>query len=181
MNLALRILALLAIILPSPQFANARILPGGDRDDEQTSIVYDAQWGEVAVNAPVSTELTSISIYSANGIFSSDLPRCFAKLCQDLDANTLFRATFGESFGDFSWGNVAQPRLEEQFLLDDLHVVGSLAGGAGLGDVDLIYIPVPEPPPLLLVFLGSMGLFCWRALTQVPRQRSGHRCLDCAR
>jgi hypothetical protein len=36
----------------------------------------------------------------------------------------------------------------------DLTVVGSLAGGGDLGSVDLIYIPVPEPSSILLLFVG---------------------------
>jgi hypothetical protein len=41
-------------------------------------------------------------------------------------------------------------------LLNDLTVVGSLAGGGDLGNVDLIY--VPEPSTVLLLALG--GLLC---------------------
>ena len=51
-------------------------------------------------------------------------------------------------------GNVAAAGLTEEFLLEDLSVVGSLAGGGPLGDVDLIY--VPEPAALLLALLGVL-------------------------
>ena len=50
----------------------AAIVPGGRKDDEQTSIVYDPSTGELAVNAPASTELTSINIDSAASIFTGE-------------------------------------------------------------------------------------------------------------
>ena len=40
--------------------------------------------------------------------------------------------------------------------MNDLTVVGSLAGGVALGSVDLIYIP--EPSTILLCVLGTIGL-----------------------
>jgi hypothetical protein len=59
------------------------------------------------------------------------------------------------SFGSLSFGNVAQAGLSEQFLRNDLTVVGSLAGGGALGSVDLIY--VPEPSALVLALLSALG------------------------
>ena len=77
----------------------------------------------------------------------------------DADGN-IFKATFGGSFGSLSFGNVAQPGLSQDFVLNDLSVVGSLAGGGALGDVDLIY--VPEPSAALLSLLGVLGVIAWR-------------------
>ena len=158
------VLTALVITLAGWQAAEAGILPGGDFGDEQTSIVYDTASGELEVNTPASSELTSINIHSVAGIFSAELPHCFGSFCQDIDDNSLFRASFREGFGDFSWGNIADPGLEEQFILDDLTVVGSLRGGGGLSDVDLIYIPIPEPSTLTLTALSLPGLLAlgWR-------------------
>ena len=39
--------------------------------------------------------------------------------------------------------------------MNDLTVVGSLGGGGGLGDVDLVY--VPEPTGITLLALGLLG------------------------
>jgi hypothetical protein len=50
---------------------------------------------------------------------------------------------------------VAQPGLSEEFVANDLTVVGSLAGGGGLGEVDLIY--VPEPSAMVLLAMGLAG------------------------
>ena len=44
--------------------------------------------------------------------------------------------------------------------MGDLTVVGSLAGGGDLGNVDLIYIP--EPSTLLLLALGLLGILACR-------------------
>ena len=41
-------------------------------------------------------------------------------------------------------------------MLNDLAVVGSLAGGGALGDIDMIY--VPEPSSIILLALGIAAL-----------------------
>jgi hypothetical protein len=132
------------------------ILPGGTRDDGQTSIVYYAQTGEVAVDAPAGTELTSVNIESTAGIFTGDPAENLGGSFDNQDPHNLFKATFGSSFGSLSFGNVAQAGLTQEFLLTDLAVVGSLTGGGALGDVDLIYIP--EPASGLLLLLGTAAL-----------------------
>ncbi len=132
----------------------AAIAPGGQPNDAQTSIVYNVQTGELGVDAPAGMELTSINIDSAAGAFTGDPARNLGgSFDNDADGN-IFKATFGSSFGSLSFGNVAQPGLAEQFLLDDLSVVGSLQGGGALGDVDLIY--VPEPSGVVLLILGAL-------------------------
>ena len=90
------------------------------------------------------------SLY-ANSVIRTTAQNLGGSFDNDADAN-IFKATFGSSFGSLSFGAVAQPRLSEQFIVNDLTVVGSLAGGGDLGDVDLIY--VPEPSTLLLLVLG---------------------------
>jgi hypothetical protein len=138
----------------------AAATPGGTEGDEQTSVIYNANTGELAVDAPASTELTSINIDSAASIFTGD-PAMNLGGSFDNDAdNNIFKATFGSSFGSLSFGNVAQAGLSEDFVANDLTVVGSLAGGGDLGAVDLIY--VPEPSALALLSVGLLGLLVRR-------------------
>jgi hypothetical protein len=138
----------------------AALSPGGAVGDGQTSIIYNAATGEVAVDAPAGTELTSVNIDSAAGIFTADpAANLGGSFDNDSDAN-IFKATFGGSFGSLSFGNVAQTQLAEEVVLADLSVVGSLAGGGDLGNVDLIY--VPEPSALLLLLCGVTALVLWR-------------------
>ena len=62
----------------------------------------------------------------------------------------------------------AQARLSQEFVLNDLTVVGSLAGGGDLGDVDLMYVSTVEGDgyvarcvPRLRVGLGVSRRCCW--------------------
>ena len=141
----------------------AALVNGGTTGDAQTSVVYDANAGEVSVDAPAGVELTSIIIDSAAGIFTGDAATNLGGSFDNDADNNIFKATFGSSFGSLSFGNVAQTGLSEDFVLNDLTAVGSLAGGGDLGAVDLIY--VPEPSTLaMLVFGMLLGLRCFRRI-----------------
>ena len=144
----------------------AAVTPGGAAGDEQTSIVYNATTGELAVDAPASTELTSINIDSAAGIFTGNPAENLGGSFDNDADNNIFKATFGSSFGSLSFGTVAQAGLSADFVANDLSVVGSLAGGGDLGAVDLIY--VPEPGALVLLLIGGLGL-------GITTARSGRR------
>jgi hypothetical protein len=135
----------------------AAIATGGKQDDRQTSIIYNPTSGELAIDAPAGVELTSVNVDSAAGIFTSEAARNLGGSFDNDADNNIFKATFGSSFGSLSFGNVAQVGLSEEFLLGDLTVIGSLAGGSDLGDVDLIY--VPEPPTALLALFGTLATF----------------------
>jgi hypothetical protein len=107
--------------------------------------------------------LTSINIDSAGAIFTGAAAQNLGgSFDNDADGN-IFKATFGGSFGSLTLGNVAQTGLSQDFLLNDLSVVGSLAGGGALGDVDLIY--VPEPSALLAIAIGALGFLMRRSRT----------------
>ena len=131
---------------------------GGHLGDGQTSIVYYAGTGELAVDAPAGVQLTSINIESAAKIFTGDPAANLGGSFDNDTDNNIFKATFGSSFASLSFGNVAQAGLSEDFVAGDLTVVGSLAGGGALGNVDLVY--VPELATLVLLALGLLGL--WR-------------------
>jgi hypothetical protein len=133
----------------------AAIRPDGTPGDDQTSIIYNQITGEVAVDAPAGTALTSINVDSAAGIFTGDAAQNLGGSFDNDADNNIFKATFGDSFGSLSFGNVAQTGLSEDFVLNDLTVVGSLSGGGDLGEVDLIY--VPEPSSLVLLVLALLA------------------------
>jgi hypothetical protein len=148
----------------------AAVQRSGTRDDNQTSIVYNATTGELGVDAPAGLELTSINVDSAAGIFRGEAAQNLGgSFDNDADAN-IFKATFGGSFGSLSFGNVAQSGLSEDFVAGDLTVVGSLAGGGALGNVDLVYIPIPEPAAIALLSAGLL-LLAVREPTRVGRDR----------
>ncbi len=137
----------------------AVINKGGQEGDGQTSIVYNAQTGEVGVDAPAGVDLTSVNIDSSSGIFTGDAAENLGgSFDNDADSN-IFKATFGSSFGSLSFGNVAQTGLSENFVANDLTVVGSLAGGGDLGNVDLVYVPEPSTIGTLVIglLLGLRG------------------------
>ena len=69
-------------------------------------------------------------------------------------ADNLFKATFGGSFGSISFGTVLDAGIAQETLATDLTVVGSLAGGGDLGEVDLVYIP--EPSSLLVLTFAAV-------------------------
>ena len=129
----------------------ASITSEGSAGDEQTSLVYHAATGELAVEAPVSKNLTSINIVSAGNLFTGDRPPVLDGAFDNFDTSNVFKATFGGNFGDLDLGIVLPGGLDQAVLLADLSVVGSLSGGGDLGDVDLIYVPVPVPPGLFLI------------------------------
>jgi hypothetical protein len=147
----------------------AVVEPNGQANDGQTSILYNAGSGELAVDAPAGTELTSINIDSVAGIFTGSTAENLGGSFDNDADNNVFKATFGGSFGSLSFGNVAQPGLAENFLLGDLTVVGSLAGGGALGNVDLIYIPEPSSFVLLALSIVLLGAFVASRTALRPR------------
>ena len=140
-----------AVYLTGPY---ASIKPDGREGDGQTSVTYSPNTGELSIDAPAGVELTSINVDSAAGIFTgAGAQNLGGSFDNDADGN-IFKATFGGSFGSVTFGNVAQTGLSQEFLINDLSVVGSLAGGGDLGEVDLIYIPEP----------CSIGMLIWGGL-----------------
>ena len=134
----------------------AAIGRGGQPGDGQTSLVYDVSSGVLSVDPPAGKELTSINISSAGSKFIGDTPTVLDGAFDNFAANNVFKATFGGSFGDITFGAVLPVGLSQSDVADDLSAVGSLAGGGDLGDVDLIF--VPEPTTLILLVIGLMSL-----------------------
>jgi hypothetical protein len=137
------------------------IADGGETGDGQTSVGYDVATGELWVDGPAATQLSSISVSSAAGVFTGDPAQNLGGSFDNDSDDNVFKATFGTSFGSLSFGNVAPPGLAKEFLLNDLTVIGSLQGGGGLGEVDLIYVPEPAAGWLLAVG-GSLVILILR-------------------
>lgn len=126
----------------------------GQRNGERLSVGYDANTGEFWIESPKDMELTSIKIDSAEGIFSGDPAR---NLSGALDSDSdygIFKATFGSNIGSLSFGAVARTGLSKEFVREDLSVAGSLLGGGELGEIELVYVAVPEPSTIALLGLG---------------------------
>ena len=137
-----------------------------------------ASTGELAVDAPSSKELTSINIDSAGGKFIGNRPAVLSirdpRLFQDnFSADNIFKATFGESFGDLSFGNVLPAGLGAPEIAIDLSVVGSLVGSGDLGAVDFVYIP--EPSTRILAAMAAFAIFVrfFSRRDDCPTQRNG--------
>jgi hypothetical protein len=129
----------------------------GREGDAQTSVGYDARTGRFWVDAPTGRELTSVNIDSNAGIFVGPRPMGLDGSFDSFASGNIFKATFGSRFGSLSFGEVASIGLTEEFLLSDLSVIGSLSGGGGLGDVDLIFVAVPEPSSLMMLALAALS------------------------
>ena len=128
----------------------------GDEGDEHTSLVYDAATGELKIDSPDGADLTSINIVSAGSRFIGDKPAVLDGAFDNFAADNIFKATFGGSFGDISFGSALPAGLSEADVMSDLAAVGSLAGGGDLGNVDLVYIP--EPSSVVLMSLAAFIL-----------------------
>jgi hypothetical protein len=130
----------------------------GEENDGQTDLVYDAASGALSVDPPEGGMLTSINIDSTAGKFIGDKPAALDGSFDTFSEGNIFKATFGEEFGAISFGNVLPAGLSGQEVIDDLTVIGSLAGGGGLGDVGLVYIPEPSTIMLLGFGLALMAI-----------------------
>lgn len=123
---------------------------GGVSGDGRPSITYDPATGEVGIDMAAETRLTSVHIGSAAGIFTGDPAVNLGGSFDRHSDHSIFKATFGSSFGSLTFGNVAQAGLSQDFVASDLSAIGSLAAGGSLGEVDLVY--VPEPSAMVLLF-----------------------------
>ena len=74
--------------------------------DGQTSLVYNEGTGELSVDAPAGKELTSINITSAGSKFIGDKPAVLDGAFDNFAGDNIFKATFGGSFGEITFGNV---------------------------------------------------------------------------
>ncbi len=160
----LTFVGLTAIAVPAMAESFSALSGPGTPGDAQTSLVYNPSTGQLSVDPPTGGALTSINIDSAGGrIQIANVDRTqFAGSFDNVSASNLFKATFGSSFGAVSFGNALPSGLSRDAVIADLTSVGSLQGGGGLGNVDLVY--VPEPSTMAMLGFGLVGLLAaaWR-------------------
>ncbi len=133
----------------------APLLPGGTVGDGLISVVFSALTGEVALDVPIGTSLTSFQLVSSSGIFTNDPAQNLGGSFDDDSNAQIFKAAFGSSFTSLSFGTVADPGWSEAFLLADLSANGTFAKGGTIGNVDLVYHPIPTPSAVLLGTIGA--------------------------
>lgn len=122
--------------------------------DGNVRLWYSPHTGELRFEVG-PTELTSVNIDSSASIFTGEPARNLGGSFDNDADNNIFKAVFGGSFGSLSFGNVAQLGLSEEFVRNDLTVVGSLLGGGDLGKVECCRLP--EPSTLVLALLAAVG------------------------
>lgn len=155
----------LATVFALTSVASAAVTEGAP-DDGLRSVFYDASTGEVGIN-PDGLGTNVFQILSASGIFggpdsgSIDFPAGGA-LSSDQQGEIAW-TTFGVGINDvYSFGNVAQPGLEKDFLLQDLSITFAAAVGTPNLSGDLIFIGgstnpiIPEPTSLALMSLAGV-------------------------
>lgn len=142
--------------MPSPEDLSGELQPFTDWVDDNVSIGYEAGNGRLWISPPKDKDLTSLLIIAPPHVIIGDRPRdLFDGNFDVFDSSVacgsdrpqcrpgfsvLFKAEFAERFGYLDFGDVAQPGISLDSLLDDWYVAGSLAGGGGLGDVNLVYV-----------------------------------------
>jgi hypothetical protein len=136
------------------------LAPGKGLNDSQTSIIYVASTGEVAVDPMAENPyLRSITITSETGIFGGPTPGNVLSGQFDIHtADTIFKSCSEidcVEFGAISFGPIARPGLTKEFLLRDLSVAAeSSRGVVDFGEFDLVYAHAPEPTTFALLLLG---------------------------
>lgn len=130
---------------------------GGTKDAGGTPMKDVQATGDVAVGGSSGVQLKSINVGPAYGTFTGDPAQILGGNSGNDGDNNIFKAIFDTSFGSLGLANSAQPRLSQDDIVNDVLATGSLAAGGALGNVDLIYVPVPEPSAYVLSFVAILG------------------------
>ena len=143
----------------------AAIQSDGQIGNGQTWVSYNTSTGGLTVDAPEGFEWNSINIDSAAGIFTTNTTRKLGVAFDtDVGAND-FESAFGGKLATAQFANVSQTGWPEEFVVGDLDFGRSSAGGADLGNVDLVY--VPEATSVLLLSAGiAIGLLSFRSVNR---------------
>lgn len=136
------------------QGPNSAIAAISEQGDGQITVVYDPKTGEIQIDTDAQL-LTSIQLTSEDhiflqgmgieldGVFDIDRPEKIFKLAVD-------------GFSDLNLGPIAPTGLSADYLAADLNLDGSMLGGGGLDNVNLLV--VPEPNALVLMLMALLWL-----------------------
>ena len=160
------LLCLVAIQIPSASAHSQivpvpfeKVVPGGVVCDSQTSVMYDPNTGEVAIDAPIGELFEYVYLSSETSLFIPEQAENIGFGLDTVRTNELIKNSHGNDFGSFSLGRVMPSGLTQEFILGDIIATGSrhddrpihvaLLDPLFLGPVDLIVGPIKG--------LGSCG------------------------
>lgn len=113
-------------------------------DDHRTTLVYDATNGEVSVEVEENASIDAILIESDSGIFVSNTAENLGGADDVYNSNSVFKFS-GDAFESFSFGNIAETGLSEEFLLNDLTAIAFKHPRQSIaGPISLSYVPEPS-------------------------------------
>ena len=157
------------LVLVANNTAIAELLPNGNLDDENISIVYNAQTGEIGVDTG-GRFIGQINVRSESEIFfTGPRPEAMFNCLCFLTERSIYKER--SEFMSESYGPLLPKGLTEPFLLQDLTVFGRgpILRPTEFGpEVDLVYIPVPEPSATFILFLATLTLGATRAPNSFP-------------
>ena len=132
--------------------------------ENNVTVTYDADTGNLSVDAPRVRELTSIHLQSADGSFGGGRPAVLDGTFDSMDQSGIFKATFGGSFESVEFGELLPTQRSADELLADLSLQGTWHDGGRFEGFTLVLASVPEPHTM-----GLLG-FCLACIILVCRQ-----------
>ena len=137
-----------SIYLTGPYAANTGT---HEPKEDAVAIKYNPDSGDLQIQANTGVELTSFSLQSQSSIFSGQ-PYDVLEGQFDVSTNDLiFKASLGSTFDTLQLSHAVPSGLNQDILLSDLSVDGSLAGGGRLADFTLVFVPEPQSFSLSIV------------------------------
>jgi hypothetical protein len=134
----------------------------GPTTGDAVHLTYNPSDGVLMATPAAGKMFTSVNIQIDNNAFTFTGPKppTLTGAFDNYSASNIFKATFGDKFGEQNFGPVLATGMAQDTLMANLSVVGSYDGGGALGDVYLTY--VPEPSTMILLALGLVGLLVAR-------------------
>ena len=140
-------------------------------DNHRTTLVYDATNGEVSLEVEENASIDAILIESDSGIFISNTAENLGGEDDVYNANSVFKFS-ADAFESFSFGNIAEPGLSKEFLLNDLTSLAFKHPGQSVaGPISLAYVPEPSSQVLAGGMMLMSAWFMRRRVGPFRRKR----------